>query len=137
MEYLDAEPGPDQYFGTGDDDQNDTMEGVPEAEEAKEKKPKEKKVKISGTGKPRFTLNEKVLCGKNGLTQLLPHFQDTKFSTEPNSEYDNLDLFLSKMERWTHKLYPKWQMELTLRKIEVLGKKNYVKNTVKRIRTMI
>ena len=39
------------------------------------------------------------------------------------------------MNNWTHQLYPKWKMGLTLQKIELLGKKNYVKNTLRRLRT--
>ena len=38
------------------------------------------------------------------------------------------------MNNWTHQLYPKWKMELTLQKIEILGKKNYVKNTLNKLR---
>ena len=57
-------------------------------------------------------------------------FQGAKFSEAKNSEYENLDLFLSRLESWTHKLYPKWPRETTLQKIEMLGKKKVVRNTL-------
>ena len=41
-----------------------------------------------------------------------------------------MDLFLSRLESWTHKLYPKWPRETTLQKIEMLGKKKVVSNTL-------
>ena len=58
-----------------------------------------------------------------------------KLCQEKDSEYDNLKVIMSRLERWTHQLYPKWQMDTTLQKIENLGTKNLVKNNIKRIRT--
>ena len=66
----------------------------------------------------------------NGVTCIIFQFQGAKFSEAKNSEYENLDLFLSRLESWTHKLYPKWPRETTLQKVEMLGKKNVVKNTL-------
>jgi len=120
------------------DEEDDVMPGVPEAEEegASRKKSEEpKKVKITRASKPKFVLNENVLTGKNGLGTVLNHFKGAKFSEAKNSEYENLDLFLSRLESWTHKLYPKWPRETTLQKIEMLGKKKVVRNTLVRIRT--
>ena len=62
-------------------------------------------------------------------------FQNMKVSQEKDSEYENLKMMMSRLERWTHQLYPKWQMDTTLQKIEALGTKNLVKNNIKRIRT--
>jgi len=120
------------------DEEDDVMPGVPEAEEEgsrKKKSDEPKKVKITKAGNPKFVLNENVLTGKNGLGTVLNHFKGAKFSEAKNSEYENLDLFLSRLESWTHKLYPKWPRETTLQKIEMLGKKKVVSNTLARIRT--
>lgn len=42
---------------------------------------------------------------------------------------------MSKLERWTHQLYPKYRMDTSLAKIENMGSKALVKNTIRRIRT--
>jgi hypothetical protein len=56
-------------------------------------------------------------------------------STEKDSEYKNLQTLMSRLERWTHQLYPKFQMDLCLAKIENMGKKSLVRNTIKRVRS--
>ena len=58
-----------------------------------------------------------------------------KLSNEKDSEYKNLQTLMSKLERWTHQLYPKYRMETSLAKIESLGSKGLVRNTLRRIRT--
>lgn len=135
---MDDEDNREAFFDQLEED--DVMPGVPEAEEAgagRKKKDSEEPVKVKITKKqgPRVKLDEKVLTGKNGLGTLLNHFKGAKFSDAKNSEYDNLDLYLSRLESWTHKLFPKWPRETTLQKIELLGKKNQIKNTLVRIRT--
>ena len=144
---MEDEDNRDAFFDQFDEE-DDVMPGVPEAEEegsTKKKSDEPKKVKITRAGKPRFVLNETVLTGKNGLGTVLNHFkvncfsadrgikkkfQGAKFSEAKNSEYENLDLFLSRLESWTHKLFPKWPRETTLQKIEMLGKKKVVSNTL-------
>jgi hypothetical protein len=70
-------------------------------------------------------------------------------SKEKNSEYDNLQILMSRLERWCHDLYPKFPLDATLQKIESMGTKTLVRqvraelkpkkyffcrNTIKRIR---
>lgn len=134
---MEDEDNREAFFDQLDED-DDVMPGVPEAEEegaSKKKSDEPKKVRITKAGKPRFVLNENVLTGKNGIGTVLNHFKGTKFSEAKNSEYENLDLFLSRLESWTHQLFPKWPRETTLQKIEMLGKKKVVSNTLARIRT--
>ena len=70
-----------------------------------------------------LTVNAQHLTNsKTGLHTILSHFEGVKYSTAKDSEYNNLDLFMSRLERFTHKLMPKWPMEPTLYKIEKLGK---------------
>merc|ERR1711935_230569 len=118
-----------------DNIQDDDGGGGREDEAQEEKKPKKKKVKISGT-KTRFTLTPKHLTNdKTGLPAMLNHFKDVKYSTAKDAEYANLDLFMSRLERFTHQLYPKSTMEPTLFEIETLGKTGLVRNIAERIRT--
>lgn len=134
---MEDEDNREAFFDQLEED-DDVMPGVPEAEEegaSKKKSDEPKKVRITKAGKPRFVLNENVLTGKNGIGTVLNHFKGTKFSEAKNSEYENLDLFLSRLESWTHQLFPKWPRETTLQKIEMLGKKKVVSNTLARIRT--
>ena len=69
-------------------------------------------------------------------------------SKEKNSEYANLQILMSRLERWCHDLYPKFTLDATLQKIESMGSKSLVRqarksfnqkkifdrNTIKRIR---
>lgn len=134
---MEDEDNREEFFDQLDED-NDVMPGVPEAEEVggdKKKSDEPKKVKITRTGQKRVVLNENLLIGKNGLGTVLNHFKGAKWSEGKHSEYENLDLFLSRLESWTHKLFPRWPRETTLQKIELLAKKNIVKNTLSKIRT--
>jgi hypothetical protein len=48
-------------------------------------------------------------------------------SKEKNSEYDNLQILMSRLERWCHDLYPKFPLDATLQKIESMGTKTLVR----------
>lgn len=128
---IDTIAGPEDFFDKLSDD--DRMDGMEEAEEAPGKKKKTIKAKATITN--RIVLNERLLCGPKGLVKYMSHFKDTKLSKEKDSEYKNLSIMMSKLERWTHQLYPKYRMDTSLAKIENMGSKALVKNTIRRIRT--
>lgn len=123
--------GPEDFFDKLSDD--DKMDGVQEAEEVPEKKKKTVKAKASISN--RVVLNERLLTGPKGLVKYLSYFKDMKPSTDKDSEYKNLKILMSRLERWTHQLYPKYQLDTSLAKIENMGTKSLVKNTIRRIRT--
>jgi len=132
MEGLEQNDVGDFFDKLSDDD--DKMPGVEEAEEAPDPK-KKKVVKAKATISNRIVLNERLLCGPKGLVKYLSHFKGMKLSSEKDSEYKNLQVLMSRLERWTHQLYPKWQLDTSLAKIESMGNKGLVKNTIRRIRT--
>jgi len=133
MADFDENPDVGEFFDKLSDDE-DRMPGVEEAEEAPDKS-KKKAVKPKATLSTRIVLNERLLCGPKGLVKYLSHFQGMKLSKEKDSEYKNLQTLMSKLERWTHQLYPKYRMDTSLAKIESLGSKGLVRNTLRRIRT--
>merc|ERR1712050_704587 len=125
--------GAEDFFDKLSDDENDRMDGVDEAIEVPEKKKTKPKPKTTTSN--RIVLNKRLLTGNKGLVKYLSYFKGMELSKEKDSEYKNLTTLMARLERWTHQLYPKWQLDTTLAKIEKLGKKSMVKNTINRIRT--
>ncbi|XP_045454888.1 protein PFC0760c [Melitaea cinxia] len=74
---------------------------------------------------PRFVLNPARLTGPRGIRVIPDHFKDFKFKGKGH-EREDLDLVLKKLEHWAYRLYPKFQFEDCLKKIETLGKKRPV-----------
>jgi len=124
--------GPEEFFDGLSDDDN--MPGVEEAEEANDGKKKKTAAAKKKTVSTRVNLNEMRVTGKQGLVKYLSYFQNMNLSKEKNSEYDNLQILMSRLERWCHDLYPKFPLDATLQKIESMGTKTLVRNTIKRIR---
>ncbi|XP_075986057.1 uncharacterized protein LOC142983107 [Anticarsia gemmatalis] len=117
-----------------EDSDNDSVKGDDEAEEEKRRvdptSTKTKKV----TKNPRFILNPARLTGPRGIQVIPEHFKDFKFKGKGH-EKEDLDLVLKKLEHWAYRLYPKFQFEDCLKKIETLGKKRPVMVHLHKIRT--
>ncbi|XP_022837625.1 chromosome segregation in meiosis protein 3 [Spodoptera litura] len=86
------------------------------------------------TKNPRFLLNPARLTGPRGIQVIPEHFKDFKFKGKGH-EKEDLDLVLKKLEHWAYRLYPKFQFEDCLKKIETLGKKRPVMVHLHKIRT--
>ncbi|KAJ8708557.1 hypothetical protein PYW08_009939 [Mythimna loreyi] len=86
------------------------------------------------TKNPRFILNPARLTGPRGIQVLPDHFKDFKFKGKGH-EKEDLDMVLKKLEHWAYRLYPKFQFEDCLKKIETLGKKRPVMVHLQKIRT--
>uniref|UniRef100_A0A2A4JMF2 TIMELESS-interacting protein n=1 Tax=Heliothis virescens TaxID=7102 RepID=A0A2A4JMF2_HELVI len=83
---------------------------------------------------PRFILNPARLTGPRGIQIIPDHFKDFKFKGKGH-EKEDLDIVLKKLEHWAYRLYPKFQFEDCLKKIETLGKKRPVMVHLHKIRT--
>ncbi|XP_041972345.1 uncharacterized protein LOC121728269 isoform X1 [Aricia agestis] len=83
---------------------------------------------------PRFVLNPARLTGPRGIQVIPEHFKDFKFKGKGH-EKEDLDLILKKLEHWAYRLYPKFQFEDCLKKIETLGKKRPVMVHLTKIRS--
>lgn len=83
---------------------------------------------------PRFILNPARLTGPRGIQILPEHFKDFKFKGKGH-EKEDLDMVLKKLEHWAYRLYPKFQFEDCLKKMESLGKKRPVMVHLQKIRT--
>ncbi|CAG9568720.1 unnamed protein product [Danaus chrysippus] len=83
---------------------------------------------------PRFVLNPARLTGPRGIHVIPEHFKDFKFKGKGH-EKEDLDLILKKLEHWAYRLYPKFQFEDCLKKIETLGKKRPVMVNLHKIRS--
>ncbi|CAH0598425.1 unnamed protein product [Chrysodeixis includens] len=83
---------------------------------------------------PRFILNPARLTGPRGIQVIRDHFKDFKFKGKGH-EKEDLDMVLKKLEHWAYRLYPKFQFEDCLKKIETLGKKRPVMVHLSKIRS--
>ncbi|XP_026748545.2 uncharacterized protein LOC113509407 [Galleria mellonella] len=83
---------------------------------------------------PRFILNPARLTGPRGIQVIPEHFKDFKFKGNGH-EKEDLDLVLKKLEHWAYRLYPKFEFEDCLKKIEMLGKKRPVMVHLHKIRS--
>ncbi|KAM3958725.1 uncharacterized protein ACR2FA_007248 [Aphomia sociella] len=83
---------------------------------------------------PRFILNPARLTGPRGIHVIPDHFKDFKFKGKGH-EKEDLDMVLKKMEHWAYRLYPKFEFQDCLKKIEMLGKKRPVMVHLHKIRS--
>merc|ERR1719150_2370619 len=77
-------------------------------------------------------LNVERLLGKRGIGELEKIFED--YEPTPSQEYEDLDIVLSRMKHWAHRLYPKLPFEDVTKQIAKLGSKQQVQTGIKRIR---
>ncbi|CAK1589821.1 unnamed protein product [Parnassius mnemosyne] len=115
-------------------DSDENSEKDDEAEEEKRRvDPSSTKTKRT-VKNPRFILNPARLTGPRGIQVIPDHFKDFKFKGKGH-EREDLDLVLKKLEHWAYRLYPKFQFEDCLKKIETLGKKRPVMVHLHKIRS--
>ncbi|XP_021208540.1 TIMELESS-interacting protein [Bombyx mori] len=117
-----SSPDSDDNSAKGDEAEEDTRRVDPQA--------KTKRV----VRNPRFILNPARLTGPRGIQVIPEHFKDFKFRGKGH-EKEDLDLILKKLEHWAYRLYPKFEFEDCLKKIESLGKKRPVMVHLCKIRT--
>ncbi|XP_053620184.1 putative leucine-rich repeat-containing protein DDB_G0290503 [Plodia interpunctella] len=116
------------------EDSNDNSEKEDEAEEDKRRVDPSKAQTKRVSKNPRVILNPARLTGPRGIQVIPDHFKDFKFKGKGH-EKEDLDLVLKKLEHWAYRLYPKFQFEDCLKKIETLGKKRPVMVHLHKIRS--
>ncbi|XP_059474989.1 TIMELESS-interacting protein [Neocloeon triangulifer] len=110
-----------------------------EAQEAPTAKKKEKKDEKEDDGKkkrvlaPRPKLDPQRLMGPRGLLALEAEMKGVKLKGRGH-EFDDLDLVMSKMQHWAHRLFPSYTFDDCLEKLEKLGSKKNVMVEMKKIR---
>jgi hypothetical protein len=83
---------------------------------------------------PRPKLDtERLLLEDHGLPQLIRSAYDLMYP--PDKEIENLRRTLALLERWSHRLFPKYTFKDFLDKCETLGKKRPVKTHLRKVRT--
>ncbi|XP_013186382.1 homeobox protein 2 [Amyelois transitella] len=115
------------------EDSNEDSEKEDEAEEDK-RRVDPTSVKTKRVVNPRVILNPARLMGPRGIQVIPDHFKDFKFKGKGH-EKEDLDLVLKKLEHWAYRLYPKFQFEDCLKKIETLGRKRPVMVHLHKIRS--
>ncbi|XP_072946585.1 uncharacterized protein [Epargyreus clarus] len=115
-------------------DSDENSEKEDEAEEDKKRVDPTKPKSVRVIKNPRFILNPARLTGPRGIQVIPDHFKDFKFKGKGH-EKEDLDLVLKKLEHWAYRLYPKFQFEDCLKKIEALGKKRPVAVHLHKIRS--
>uniref|UniRef100_A0A6G1S5R1 TIMELESS-interacting protein n=1 Tax=Aceria tosichella TaxID=561515 RepID=A0A6G1S5R1_9ACAR len=96
-------------------------------------KPPPKPKKIVQNPRPKLDV-DRLLNEENGLPQLVRSAYDLMY--KPDNEIENLRRTLSVVERWSHRLFPKYTFKDFLDKCETtLGKKRPVKTHLRKVRT--
>ncbi|KAJ9579228.1 hypothetical protein L9F63_024665, partial [Diploptera punctata] len=82
---------------------------------------------------PQPKLNPERLKGPRGIAILEENFKDFKFH---GKGYERVDLnrVMKRLEHWAHRLFPRFQFDDCLEKIEKLGQKKPVQVYIKKIR---
>lgn len=101
--------------------------GETEGNDKVEKKTEKKK-------RPRVTLNEEKLIGKNGIRELPKMLKGVKFQGK-GYEKDDLNLLLRKIEHWAHLMVPQSQFIDVVDKLEQLGSRKIVKEHAHIVKT--
>ncbi|XP_024118962.1 TIMELESS-interacting protein [Oryzias melastigma] len=83
--------------------------------------------------RPRPKLDSQRLISEKGLPALRSLFHNVHFKGKGH-EAEDLRLLMQKMENWAHRLYPRFQFEDFIDKVEKLGAKKEVQTCLKRIR---
>ncbi|XP_022199621.2 TIMELESS-interacting protein [Nilaparvata lugens] len=119
--------------GRGQED-NETAEQATgdnsDKEEKKDDQPEKKKRKQSQ--RPRLNIL-RLMDNNTGLLAAERMFKDVKFKGKGH-ELEDLNLIMKKMEIWAHKLYPSFDFDDCLAKLEKLGNTRSVATYVKKLR---
>jgi len=78
-------------------------------------------------------LNVNRLLGERGLPAIQSYFEAIKFKGKGH-ESEDLNKFLSALEHWAHRLFPKLAFDDCLEKIESLGQKREIKVAMRKMR---
>lgn len=82
---------------------------------------------------PRPKLDtDRLLSEDDGLPQLIRSAYD--LMNKPDKEIENLRRNLALLERWSHRLFPKYTFKDFLEKCETLGKKRPIKTHLRKVR---
>ncbi|XP_058816459.1 protein TIPIN homolog [Topomyia yanbarensis] len=142
MSHLDVLFGNSDEFGNendgeipSDDDgpvENDNPDAAEDADNAAgtqvKVEPKKRTVQ-----NPRLVLNVQRLCGSRGIVDMEGHFKSIKFRGKGH-EQDDLDAVMKRMQHWAHRMYPKYSLDDSLAKIEILGRKKQVQSYMNKYR---
>lgn len=128
----------DSLFGDGDEFGNENDGRIPSEDEGQPDNDGDenganaggeddgKKVKVEAKQRtvrnPRNTLNIQRMCGPRGIADLETYFKGLKFRGKGH-EADDLDAILKRMQHWAHRMYPKYNLDDSLRTIERIGRK--------------
>lgn len=74
---------------------------------------------------PRLKLDPERLKGPRGIAVIENAFKDFKFCGKGH-EREDLNRVMKRLEHWAHRLYPRFQFDDCLDKIEKLGQKKAV-----------
>ncbi|XP_071454231.1 TIMELESS-interacting protein [Hetaerina americana] len=117
------EDEPNEEEGNGDDEQDE------EKGDDSSKNKTRRKVVLH----PQPKLDDVRLTGPRGLTAIEGYFQDFKFLGHGHEEQD-LKRVMERIELWGNRLFPKYQFDDLLEKVEKVGQKRSVMNFVTKIR---
>ncbi|XP_015519113.1 protein TIPIN homolog [Neodiprion lecontei] len=82
---------------------------------------------------PQPKLDAERLKGPKGVHMIEKHFENFKFEGK-GCEKKDLDRMMNKLEYWAHRIFPKYEFDDFLGKVEVLGNKKAVKTHLTKIR---
>ena len=85
---------------------------------------------------PQPKLNPERLQGPRGIAIMENSFKDFKFY---GKGYERVDLnrIMKRMEHWAHRLFPRFQFDDCLEKIEKLGQKKQVQVDINHILNLV
>nr|XP_018915506.1 PREDICTED: TIMELESS-interacting protein [Bemisia tabaci] len=114
----------------GDSDNQDAANGMaPGESDGTKKEPKKKRVILN----PQPKLNYHTLTGKRGLCAMKEIFADIQLKGKGH-ELSDLNRVMTKLEYWTHRLFPRYNFDEVLARVEKLGAKRQVEVYMKRMR---
>lgn len=122
----------DYEEGDGDDENNehDPITGESSEQQKQDVDPGIKVVKVK---RKLVTLNAERLKGPRGIVAIDDFFQNIKLKGRGHEHQDLKDI-MKRMEHWAHRLFPKYNFDDSLAKIERLGRKKEITTHMARYR---
>ncbi|XP_011299947.1 TIMELESS-interacting protein [Fopius arisanus] len=122
-------PGnPEEAVGEAPDE---ARENSGEDEEKRRIDPSASKKKIIRREIPK--LNPARLTGPKGVATIEKYFEGFKFKGKGHEKID-LDRVMKRLEHWAHRLFPKYQFDDFLERVEALGPKREIQTHLKKYR---
>lgn len=90
-------------------------------------------IKVVKVKRKLVTLNPERLKGPRGIIAIDDFFQNIKFKGR-GYEKDDLKEVMKRLEHWSHRMFPKYNFDDALSKIERLGRKKEISNHMTRYR---